>query len=211
MSAEHVFDFWQGTPALGSDIIRVTLHNPTRRTLRIPEDVRIAAEMKAHGEIVEGVDLSTLPEGTTVLPGQTLKVPVRLHLPRQVTSSLMMENLNVKKENCVLITLRIDGGNKLQIRCHCRTRLQSFLITFLDHDGSPNHAAVIAPISWTPKINEESKLLSFPILVSLAGVGVDARQAVDSHKYKKNANQVDYDFGCERAWTLGPQRGGAHN
>eukprot|EP01041_Mallomonas_annulata_P003130 gene3130-6156_t len=54
-------------------------------------------------------------------------------------------------------------------------------------------------------------IISYPVLLSLSGVGVTAQSQADSHKYKVTPGDKDYSFGFRDMWVLAPARSGAHN
>ena len=120
----------------------------------------------------------------------------------------------------------------------CRHRDQSFSFSFRDMDGSVGLAAAAAPLRATPASESPDtsarppfngdedascQLLKCPILVTLAGVGVKARAAVDSHKFvstavttgessrKKSGKPQIFHYRLPDAWILAPHRAGAHN
>ena len=63
----------------------------------------------------------------------------------------------------------------------CRHSGSSFQFTFLDVDGSVQHAAAIHPISDGTKGDKA------PVLIALHGTGVSAISSADSYKYKNGA------------------------
>ena len=112
-------------------------------------------------------------------------------------------------------------SNSVTVSLRCRSSLQSFLFTFMDHDGSVVNAAAILPRAISGPPNKNLSIFSksenysprrkFPILLSLSGVGVSTRSQADSHKYKNKPSDKDYTFGFEDMWILAPYRDGAHN
>lgn len=88
----------------------------------------------------------------------------------------------------------------------CRTLSQSFVFTFVEADGSVQHAAAVAPNAHTTSFNK-----SFPVVLSLSGTSISASDGADSYKMKAQPSDADYAFGVKDAWLLAPTRHGAHN
>lgn len=82
------------------------------------------------------------------------------------------------------------------VTLRCRQKGESFLFTFLDHDGSVQHAAAIEPLVW--KDGGMS-----PVLLSLHGTTVPAQNQADSYKRMVGGKFV---FGLDKAWVLAPTR-----
>jgi hypothetical protein len=68
------------------------------------------------------------------------------------------------KDVSLSLKLSFNGGKdqKVNLNLRCRRTTESFLFTFMDHDGSVQHGAAIAPLKGC-----ESK--TCPVLVSLHG------------------------------------------
>ncbi|CAG2189140.1 unnamed protein product [Mytilus edulis] len=94
-----------------------------------------------------------------------------------------------------------EGNKDFLVNLRCRKLKESFLFTFLDHDGSVQHAAAIYPLS-------DCMGESCPVLLTLHGTTVPPQNQADSYKY-----MVDKEFvyGINGAWLLAPTRHGAHN
>ncbi|XP_060576275.1 uncharacterized protein LOC132733629 [Ruditapes philippinarum] len=93
------------------------------------------------------------------------------------------------------------GSVMLPVQLRCRTGIQSFLFTFIDHDGSVQHAAGIQPLQDCPGG-------VCPTMLSLHGTTIPPQNQADSYKHMVNGEFV---FGFPKAWTLAPTRHGAHN
>lgn len=90
----------------------------------------------------------------------------------------------------------LDGAvrsNTLPVSFDCRHGRQSFYFTFRDADDTVSAAAAAAPFSRLhldgatqneSESYEQDEKREHPVLLTLAGVGVTARAAVDSHKYR---------------------------
>jgi len=91
-----------------------------------------------------------------------------------------------------------EGSRSRDIVLRCRSLSQSFLFTFLDHDGSVQHAAAIAPSD--PCETESS---TCPVVLTLHGTTVPPQNQADSYKRMINDKFV---FGFSNAWVLAPTR-----
>lgn len=91
-----------------------------------------------------------------------------------------------------------EGSKSHQILLRCRTLSQSFLFTFLDHDGSVQHAAAIAPLKTCT-----GELEFCPVVLTLHGTTVPPQNQADS--YKRMINN-EFVFGFSNAWVLAPTR-----
>ncbi|CAD7943000.1 unnamed protein product [Amoebophrya sp. A120] len=99
----------------------------------------------------------------------------------------------------------------LRFTLSCRTARQSFVYTFLDHDGTVNRGAAIMPRTHQDELLHEAtsnqkeapsgqgrgddgrleeEKPRYPVLLSLHGTGVDPRNHADSYKYKPKSKEV---------------------
>ena len=62
----------------------------------------------------------------------------------------------------------------------CRAAHETFIFTFLDHDGSVQHAAATAPLSPEPRAAPDT--MSAPVFLTLHGTGVSAQSQADAYK-----------------------------
>lgn len=99
----------------------------------------------------------------------------------------------------------------------CREATDSFLFSFVDHDGTPSHAAAVAPIevqhNWTARSDLDdgySQKPTFPILLTLHGTSISPQSQADSYKRMPRGSDK-YTFGAAGLWTVAPTRHGAHN
>ncbi|PAA77347.1 hypothetical protein BOX15_Mlig010965g3, partial [Macrostomum lignano] len=110
-----------------------------------------------------------------------------------------------------------DSGpaQEMQVTLRCRRPDQSVLFTFVDHDGSVQRAAAIAPIEWQGGTgrSQKSQAVRLPIVVSLHGTSIKPEDQADSHKFIEAGRDASagYRFGISGAWLLAPSRHGAHN
>lgn len=91
-----------------------------------------------------------------------------------------------------------EGSRSLPVVLRCRSMTQSFLFTFLDHDGSVQHAAAIAPLKTC-----KGELGFCPVVLTLHGTTVPPQNQADS--YKRMINN-EFVFGFGSAWVLAPTR-----
>ncbi|XP_072030612.1 uncharacterized protein [Amphiura filiformis] len=147
-------------------------------------------------ESQEHIECTDAVGSILIAPGQT--IPVVISLQEDESQE------NIECTDAVL-TLKIsasEGQNQeLPVTLKCRKRKESFLFTFLDHDGSVQSAAAIEPLENCPEG-------SCPVLLSLHGTGVEAQNQADSYK---RMEEGQWFFGLEKAWVLTPTRHGAHN
>lgn len=88
----------------------------------------------------------------------------------------------------------------------CRDLSQSFVFTFIDSDGSVQHAGAVAPDT-----SAFSSATAFPVVLSLSGTSISASDSADSYKMKARPDDAEFSFGVRGAWLLAPTRHGAHN
>ncbi|XP_071799863.1 uncharacterized protein [Asterias amurensis] len=133
---------------------------------------------------------------TNIAPGQTLPV---------VIGFKHREDYKVKDCKETVLPLEVSsagsGSQQTTVTLRCRKTAESFIFTFIDHDGSIQHAAAIRPLMDCPGA-------MCPVLLTLHGTGVGAQNQADSYKQMKDGNWI---FGLENAWVLAPTRHGAHN
>ncbi|XP_061173973.1 uncharacterized protein LOC133183060 [Saccostrea echinata] len=130
-----------------------------------------------------------------IAPGQTAHIPVKFNIENNISSK------DCEQFHLTLKIITSEGVYSLPLRLRCRKSGQSFLFTFLDHDGSIQQAAAVEPIKQC-----DSKLC--PVLLTLHGTTVPPQNQADSYKRMENG---EYIFGVDRAWLLAPTRHGAHN
>ncbi|PIK53553.1 hypothetical protein BSL78_09574 [Apostichopus japonicus] len=131
---------------------------------------------------------------TSIAPSQTALVPLFISQKKDVVADC--------KDFKLKVTILFSGGSKeVAVSFRCRKRHESFLMSFIDHDGSIQEAAVIEPIGSCHD-------MECRVVLSLHGTGVAAQNQADSYKRMVNG---DWVFGVEHAWVLAPTRHGAHN
>jgi dienelactone hydrolase len=99
----------------------------------------------------------------------------------------------------------------VHLRCR-KSRGESFVITFIDRDGSVSYAGAIAPPSACVSPDDQlAPKRTCPILVASHGTGVTPASMADAFKHKPKNTDKDFTFGVRGAWVLTPSRHGAHN
>jgi len=104
-------------------------------------------------------------------------------------------------------------SDSVAVRCRRRSN-QSFLLSFLYHDGSVNRAAVIPPLEGcrrpsTAAASATAAHSSCPVVLTMHGTGVTENNQADAYKHEVGPDV--WEFGVRGAWLLAPTRFGAHN
>ena len=125
-----------------------------------------------------------------IAPGQIRPVNLRLQSdsPQILT---ICSNLKIK--------IKVSAGGVdlvYPLSLRCRRQRQSFLFTFVDPDGSVQHAAAVAPILGC-------ELNLCPVVVTQHGTTVPPQNQADSYKRMQAG---DFVFGVDHAWLLAPTR-----
>ena len=141
----------------------------------------------------QGTPLSVINSelGVSIAPGQTR--PIRIELGA--------ESEQILTESCSDVDLRLrvsssEGEQVHPLTLRCRKPGESFLFTFVDHDGSVQQAAVIEPL-------ESCSQGLCPVLLTLHGTTVSPQSQADSYKHMVDGEFV---FGLPKAWVLAPTR-----
>ena len=177
-----------------------------------------------------GLTVVAPPSLPVVFPGQFTSVPVQFAMEKGLLSTEcpltfqlipLVQKLNQSKTRSTTHNRhRWIQQDAITVQCRCRSTRQSFIFTFVDHDGSIARAAAIGPLLAAAKRKHTKSsaaetTATAGVLLSLHGTGVDVSMQADSYKYKptKHANddKTPYTFGVESMWTLAPTRDGAHN
>ena len=196
---------------LVNDVIGITIEN------RSPSDIISIITVSGVGnDKLFYTVKNDEPVWPIILPNQVFIIPVKIifHpennvciqkniLPFKLRVKYYFKSNNEKISTDELPIHSIDVHGEFR----CRFRGSSFQFTFIDADGSVQHAAAIHPIPESPTSTDHK----FPVLLALHGTGVSASSSADSYKYKKKSTSEDYTFGIEGVWVLAPTRHGAHN
>ncbi|XP_074660573.1 uncharacterized protein LOC141913023 isoform X2 [Tubulanus polymorphus] len=156
---------------------------------------KISVTSQSSGEEVLDCELVKTSKTIPIAPGQVRPVIV------QMTSSSSKISSACNDVTLVFSVLTSDGQKSVSSKLRCRRLDQSFIFTFVDHDGSVQHAAAVYPRSAC-----SGRLCS--IVLSLHGTSVPVQNQADSYKHMVDG---EYVFGVEGAWLLAPTRHGAHN
>ncbi|XP_032222386.1 uncharacterized secreted protein ARB_06907 isoform X1 [Nematostella vectensis] len=133
---------------------------------------------------------------SAIAPGQTKNIIIKIGLGNKEDIDTNCSDL----EFVAIFSFDFGRDEKIALKLRCRRRKESFLFTFVDHDGSLQHAAVIEPLSGCTSV--------CPVLLTLHGTTVPPQNQADSYKRMENGKWV---FGVEHLWVLAPTRHGAHN
>lgn len=229
--------------ALMGDVLSLSIVNTAKMWVR---DVCCEVDGGDGAIVAAGTDQQPLPSGFMMAPGQAVQLPCRMALRKLGGGKPLCAAAQLGQEVKETIQIYVTGcmvkdgnGSNVNSKLHCsklaskrishelrcRRLDQSMTMTFLDHDGSAQHAAVIAPLpigsipptAVTPAFNTSAAAIAditarfgLPILLSLHGTGVSASSQADSYKMMPVGSE-DYVFGVEGYWVLAPSRHGAHN
>ncbi|XP_038066251.1 uncharacterized secreted protein ARB_06907-like [Patiria miniata] len=158
--------------------------------------VSLVSQRHSPAVVVQQVRESGLQ--TNIAPGQTLPVSVTF---KWQTQERDVQGCTGETSFVLEVTSQGSGSKQLTVTLRCRKAGESFLFTFLDHDGSVQLAAAIQPLEDCPNN-------VCPVLISLHGTGVGAQNQADGYKRMQDGRWI---FGLETAWVLAPTRHGAHN
>ncbi len=170
---EHVFDFLDGdipfSPALGGlvSVIGFFHGGHTGRAINDYLAVKSLPIFVTHVADVSGtlgvadfeVNVDDSASATYIAPGQTFSLPLRLRFRPKTKNSeqgtFEKHFFGKEREKCLQLTLGLVFGDSVSSDVHqesrtqlsfdCRHSAQSFLFTFLDHDGTVMPAAAASP------------------------------------------------------------------
>lgn len=125
-----------------------------------------------------------------IAPGQTR--PIMLEL----STGDLFDLEFCSKVDLTLAIVTSFGSVEHTITFRCRKSHESFLFTFIDHDGSLQHGAAIQPL-------EPCMGNLCPVVLTLHGTTVPPQNQADSYK---RISGDDFLFGLEKAWILAPTR-----
>ena len=99
-------------------------------------------------EVVSRLDVQLFDESVSIAPGQVY--PVIIKLTTKDNNRRIIDGCSRPESPFdIELTLKFTtsaGIATLPLKLRCRTARQSFLFTFLDHDGSIQHAAAVQPL-----------------------------------------------------------------
>jgi hypothetical protein len=206
---------------MGTGWISVPVTNRDQYGYRVKFRFKESESIKKYG-----LQIVQQPESLhyRVYSGQYTTVPIQLTMKHGIESSTKVREcpLNIKLVPVIQkISLNknedtnknkwVEKTDTVSFQLRCRSTRQSFIFTFVDHDGSISKAGAISPLLKRKNENIDG----VGVLLSMHGTGVDVSMQTDSYKYKltkyANDDQKPYTFGIENMWTLAPTRNGAHN
>ncbi|XP_071079851.1 uncharacterized protein [Haliotis cracherodii] len=168
--------------------IPVANYHPTRWV----KNFRLMVTDQSEGEMLE---MKPLKNELAVAPGQIRPFHVKII---NKSPKILSACRDIEVEIAISTS---EGEENFPLNIRCRKAGESFLFTFLDHDGSIQHGAAVQPIrSCSGQL--------CPIVLSLHGTTVPPQNQADS--YKKMVDK-EFEFGVEHAWLVAPTRHGAHN
>lgn len=165
---------------LADVVLHVRVHNLQSSWVRNAV-VSVPQELNSHVEEIG----AALP--TSLAPGQELPLTLHAHLRHRMNSDLLPcpvpVNLQVSAEAGLETPLNI----KRWLRCR-NMSTESFLMGYLDADGSPQIAGLRAPKEPCNKLEAGS----CPVLLSTHGMDVTAQRQADAYRQKS------------KVWVLAP-------
>lgn len=126
----------------------------------------------------------------SIAPGQTAHIPIKVNTQEEITKK------DCDQFDFLVKIITSEGVYSIPLQFRCRKSGQSFLFTYLDHDGSVQQAAAVEPI-----LQCEAELC--PVLLTLHGTTVPPQNQADSYK---RMEKKEYVFGVDKAWLLAPTR-----
>lgn len=129
-----------------------------------------------------------------IAPGQVRPIVVHLK-PENLSDGSKITSL-CKDVHLKLKFITSEGTQSFKLTLRCRQKGSSFLFSFIDQDGSVQHAAAVEPLGTC--YSE-----ACPVLLTLHGTTVPPQNQADS--YKKMVNG-EYQFGVKGMWLLAPTR-----
>ncbi|XP_059150060.1 uncharacterized protein LOC131936940 [Physella acuta] len=158
--------------------------------------IKVKVESQSDGEKLE---VNLLNKMNEIAPGQTKVIALHLKLSQPSQDSQLTSHCHDVTIDILMKTS--EGQENIPVTLRCRNKKNSFLFTFVDHDGSIQHAAAIEPIGTCAGHQ-------CPTFLTLHGTTVPPQNQADS--YKKMV-KGEFQFGVHKMWLLAPTRHGAHN
>jgi hypothetical protein len=223
-----------------SNVFSLTVHNTFSQPITLefslenPVGEETAFNIRTARNFMNENEINnTLISIYSIAPGQTMSLPLEI-IPDQLQKKKNNNNNNPqfgevfigcrdsRVFNLVIAPSR-GPSMKVGLDLSCRKQDQSFLYSFLDHDGSVAQAGIVLPLNYhtpnyktlgLPRINrnkeEDALPKEFPVLLSLHGSGIQPQNHADAHKYMP-PNTKNYLFGVVNYFLVAPSRFGAHN
>jgi hypothetical protein len=214
-----------------STVFSLTIHNTFDTNINVefvmenPTGEAISFEIRCARFFNDTSTLITVP---SVAAGQTKSLALEI-IPVSKTGTFLPSEVFIgcRISRIFQLVVKPSKGSALKVPLEiiCRKQDQSFLYSYLSHDGSVVQAAVVLPLNYhTPQyktlgparskksISSEKveSALEFPVLLTLHGSGIQPLNHADAHKLMP-ANTKDYIFGVDGYFVVAPSRFGAHN
>lgn len=143
-------DIWDGW--LFSEFLTVPVANYDFSTCLKVSKVMITNLNSKDSEVLNKLDATLYEENTLISPGQIYPIIVNIKtIKTRENNERVIPKCSTSESDWdiefVLKFTTSQGVVTLPIKLRCRTARQSFLFTFIDHDGSVQHAAAIQPLS----------------------------------------------------------------
>lgn len=99
---------------------------------------------------IDDIIAYTAETSIVIAPGQTMQIPLEIYTNEGVDDDVPF--IPCRKDQGFQVILTTSKGEQLkyEVPFNCRRFNQSFLISYLDHDGSVAQAAVLFPLSHSP-------------------------------------------------------------
>lgn len=146
LSPRFLPDLWDGR--LFSDYVTIPVANYHNSKFLSVSKVLVSEFTSKDSEIFSKVAAELHDSRVSVAPGQIFPVIVRLKV-KDTERRVITECSSPESPWDIDLTLKFTtsaGIATLPLKFRCRTARQSFLFTFLDHDGSVQHAAAVQPL-----------------------------------------------------------------
>ena len=213
-----------------SPYFSITLENPhvgaVNVSLRLLSTLKRPFGQDLQVRVATTAPLTSLSSADTISieTGQVMAIPLELYTLEQMQSGSAWPGLLAPCAPAAPLFQIVIGSTlgsevapvlTLPLHLTCRSVHQSFLLSFLDHDGSIAEAAVILPLEESNRLQHKSgssgrDMEPFPVLLSLHGTGTPPLSQADAYKHMaKDASE--YEFGVKGFWVVAPSRHGAHN
>lgn len=156
---------------------------------------------------------SLAPDGSSfsIQPGQVVSLPLEILKKNHMGADDNMVILPCPAVFEVVVLPSIGQPISLPLEFGCRLKHQSFLVSYIDLDGSAVQAAVLLPLPYHASEQDVAPAMEFPVLLSLHGTGISATSQADAYKMKHHPSDPEYTFGVRGLWVVAPSREGAHN
>ena len=211
---------------MGAGWLAIPVTNQDASDIHIRFQIKQSRKSKKYGlTVVHKHNMSNANHIVVVKSGQFTAIPVQIQMEQGIASKAecplsfeMIPYVRRLDQDRNKTSVKWIKKKSLKLQMRCRTTRQSWIFSFVDHDGSVSRAAAISPLPSKLPLSNKSlsdSSTTAGVVLSLHGTGVDVSMQADSYKYKPfnkaNDDKEPYIFGVEGMWTLAPTRNGAHN